>query len=414
MKEGLKKAPGAPKRFKSSYILFFMHVQESIKKSLPAGTSAAPAVSKKASQLWKALSAEDRVHWDKEAAKEKQRYLAEKESYTGPWQVPHKRAKKDPTAPRRNASAFLLYSVKKRKHIKVRFPHLKNTDISRMLGEEWRKAPDTEKIPYIRQEEGEREQYKLNMAAWKKKKEAEITQEQKEPQETPVGEPLLFPARALKQEPNANGTEHYALPASPPTPSPASPPAHPPPPQSQFQDNAQNSSIPSLDATANEMWWSQNAGVEPPQHQPCEEPSLENYPFQSSHLHQRYSPIQAPAPHANRHRHAHANDAMFHPTSHHPALSEPNAFYGYRPENVSSTSNNNASDNNNWFEQNSRVMSEITHHNQNYNHNPSGMVGDQLTAHAVDYFDSHRFKLDAEDDCSPYGSYDEFDPVPIR
>ena len=38
-KEGLtKKAPGAPKRFKSSYILFFMHVQEEIKKSLPPGT----------------------------------------------------------------------------------------------------------------------------------------------------------------------------------------------------------------------------------------------------------------------------------------------------------------------------------------------------------------------------------------
>lgn len=33
-----KKAPGAPKRFKSSYILFFMHVQEEIKKKLPPGT----------------------------------------------------------------------------------------------------------------------------------------------------------------------------------------------------------------------------------------------------------------------------------------------------------------------------------------------------------------------------------------
>lgn len=33
----LKKAPQAPKRFKSSYILFFIHVQEKIKKSLPEG-----------------------------------------------------------------------------------------------------------------------------------------------------------------------------------------------------------------------------------------------------------------------------------------------------------------------------------------------------------------------------------------
>lgn len=44
----------------------------------------APQVSKKASEMWKALSAEDRLHWDNEAVKEKQRYLVEKEAYTGP------------------------------------------------------------------------------------------------------------------------------------------------------------------------------------------------------------------------------------------------------------------------------------------------------------------------------------------
>jgi len=41
-------------------------------------------VSKRASEMWKSISAEDRLHWDNEAAKEKQRYLAEKKVYTGP------------------------------------------------------------------------------------------------------------------------------------------------------------------------------------------------------------------------------------------------------------------------------------------------------------------------------------------
>jgi len=41
-------------------------------------------VSKKASELWRNLSAQDRLHWDKEAAKEKERYTAEKELYKGP------------------------------------------------------------------------------------------------------------------------------------------------------------------------------------------------------------------------------------------------------------------------------------------------------------------------------------------
>lgn len=92
-----------------------MHVQEDIKKKLPPGTHTvsdevvsmytihycsccylilshfissifikAPVVSKKASELWRNLPAEERSHWNKEAAKEKKRYIAEKELYTGP------------------------------------------------------------------------------------------------------------------------------------------------------------------------------------------------------------------------------------------------------------------------------------------------------------------------------------------
>ena len=36
---GLRKAPGAPKRFKSSYILFFMAKQKEIKEELGEGAS---------------------------------------------------------------------------------------------------------------------------------------------------------------------------------------------------------------------------------------------------------------------------------------------------------------------------------------------------------------------------------------
>jgi hypothetical protein len=44
--------------------------------------------------MWRNLSPEARLHWDQQAEKEKERYSREKKLYTGPWQVPHKRAKK--------------------------------------------------------------------------------------------------------------------------------------------------------------------------------------------------------------------------------------------------------------------------------------------------------------------------------
>jgi len=170
-----QKAPGAPKRFKSSFILFFMDVQKSIKKSIPSGTpSSAAEVSKRASRMWKLISAEERKHWDGEAAKEKIRYEKEKESYQGPWKVVKKRVKKDPTAPKRNSSAFLLYSVEKRKLLKKQHSTLKNTDISRLLGIEWRKAADIEKRPFILKEIDDRNAYKLRMEKWKKEKEESL------------------------------------------------------------------------------------------------------------------------------------------------------------------------------------------------------------------------------------------------
>ena len=51
-------------------------------------------ISKRSSQKWKLLSADERAIWDEKAEKDKERYNQEKERYTGPWQVPWKRAKK--------------------------------------------------------------------------------------------------------------------------------------------------------------------------------------------------------------------------------------------------------------------------------------------------------------------------------
>jgi len=47
-------------------------------------------------------------------------------------------------------------------------PELKNTDISRILGNMWRDASEDEKRPYVEKEKAEREKYKIEMEQWKK------------------------------------------------------------------------------------------------------------------------------------------------------------------------------------------------------------------------------------------------------
>lgn len=121
--------------------------------------------------MWRTLPADERAYWDDVAAKDKERYMVEKASYTGPWQVPWKRAKKDPTAPKRPMSAFLYYSQGKRTLLKKKHPDMKNTEVSRLLGEMWRNASEAEKRPHVEKEKDERSKYKIAIAEWRKETE---------------------------------------------------------------------------------------------------------------------------------------------------------------------------------------------------------------------------------------------------
>jgi hypothetical protein len=72
-------------------------------------------------------------------------------------------------------SAFLFYSIGKRQQIKLDNHDMKNTEISRVLGEMWRSLTDDERRPFVDKEKEEREKYKIAIAAWRK--EAEDKQE---------------------------------------------------------------------------------------------------------------------------------------------------------------------------------------------------------------------------------------------
>lgn len=178
----LRKAPQAPKRFKSSYICFFQVNQPKIKKEMgPEAT--VTEVSRRSAEIWRNLSAEEKAHWEDIAAKDKERYMTEKASYHGPWQVPVKRARKDPSAPKRPMSAFLYFAVGKRSIIRKENPEMVNTDVSRLLGEMWRNASESVREPFVEKEKKEREKYKIAMAKWREENEAKKEKERKQKEE---------------------------------------------------------------------------------------------------------------------------------------------------------------------------------------------------------------------------------------
>jgi HMG (high mobility group) box len=64
-------------------------------------------------------------------------------------------------------SAFLYFSQGKRSVLKKENPTLKNTEISRLLGNMWRNASEEEKRPHVDRELAERKVYKVNIAEWR-------------------------------------------------------------------------------------------------------------------------------------------------------------------------------------------------------------------------------------------------------
>lgn len=91
-KGGFRKAPQAPRRFKSPYILFSISKMAKYKSCSP--NVQVTEISRRIAQEWKLLPDTERKKWDQVALQDKLRYNAEKSLYTGPWQVPSKRSKK--------------------------------------------------------------------------------------------------------------------------------------------------------------------------------------------------------------------------------------------------------------------------------------------------------------------------------
>jgi HMG (high mobility group) box len=116
------------------------------------------------------MPSEEKELWEKKARKDKARYEVEKAMYKGPWKIPaNKRTPKDPTAPKRPMSAFLAFSNKRRAALKREHPNATNADLSKMLSQSWKEAPDDIRSKYVEEEASLRSHYKTEMGKWRKK-----------------------------------------------------------------------------------------------------------------------------------------------------------------------------------------------------------------------------------------------------
>jgi len=164
-----KRNPEAPKRGKSPYIFFSMERREAVKEQLGSDAKTTD-IMKQVAHEWNALSDDQKLVYKEKAEADKLRYEEEVKNFDGQLRLPAKGKNgkiKDPNAPKRGMSAFLLYSKDLRETVKNEYPNLKTSEISKVLGEKWKALDESEKQPWVDRAAIESERYNQEKAAYK-------------------------------------------------------------------------------------------------------------------------------------------------------------------------------------------------------------------------------------------------------
>ena len=120
-------------------------------------------LTKKLTEMWKGLNDTDRKEFDEMALKDKQRYQEEMEAKG----LAKRKPVVDENAPKKPQSSFFHFSHDARERIKKDNPEIKQTEILKQVGAEWKALGETERKKWEEKAKADKERYETEMANYK-------------------------------------------------------------------------------------------------------------------------------------------------------------------------------------------------------------------------------------------------------
>ncbi|KAL3314355.1 High mobility group [Cichlidogyrus casuarinus] len=163
----MAKDKNKPKGAATAYAIFVQSEREEMKKKNPNKSVDFATFSKECSAKWSKMKDPQKKTYQDLAAKDKQRYEREMESYT-PVGSPKKgkqKKEKDPNAPKRAMPAFFLFSNDERPKVKGEHPDWAVSEVAKELGERWKVCKN--KAKYEQQAAQEKARYEKEMKNYK-------------------------------------------------------------------------------------------------------------------------------------------------------------------------------------------------------------------------------------------------------
>lgn len=161
-KPGQKKErdPNIPKKPMTAYFLFMNAKRESAKKEDPSLTFG--TLTKKLTEMWNALDATGKQEWQDLADKDKIRFQNEMRAKG----LLKEKPKVDENAPKKPQSSFFHFSHEARERIKKDNPDIKQTEILKQVGAEWKEMDETVKKKWEEKARADKVRYEKEIAAY--------------------------------------------------------------------------------------------------------------------------------------------------------------------------------------------------------------------------------------------------------
>lgn len=164
-----KKDPNKPKRNMSAFFLYSNANRARIKEENPGIKFG--QVAKLLSEEFKNISESERAKYDKLAMADKERYQREMEDYEPPSDeeepTTKKRKKKDPNAPKRNMSAYFIYSQEIRPTVREENPEAAFGMIAKIISKQFKELSESERKKYDDLAVADKERYQREMAEYR-------------------------------------------------------------------------------------------------------------------------------------------------------------------------------------------------------------------------------------------------------
>ncbi|XP_073089022.1 high mobility group protein B4 [Manis javanica] len=139
-----KEVQQRPKVNVSSYIHFLLNYRNKFKEQQPNTSLSFKELSRKCSEKWRSISKHEKAQYEALAKLDKARYQEEMMNYRGK----KKQRKRDPRAPRRPPSSFLIFCQDHYAQLKRENPDWSVVEVTKASAKMWSMKTEVDKQPY--------------------------------------------------------------------------------------------------------------------------------------------------------------------------------------------------------------------------------------------------------------------------